>query len=108
PFGIQNFTVHVTTDESKALNELTGPRVVISASGMASGGRILHHLYRALPDPHATVIFTGYQGAGTLGYLLVHNAHTVHLFGDSLPVRAEIVALAGFSAHADRNDLKRW
>ncbi|HTX60454.1 MAG TPA: MBL fold metallo-hydrolase [Verrucomicrobiae bacterium] len=108
PFGIEHFTVHVTTEESKALNDLSGPRVVISASGMAAGGRILHHLHRALPDPHATIVFTGYQGAGTLGYLLVHGAHTVHLYGDALPVRAKIVLLEGFSAHADRNDLRRW
>lgn len=108
PFGLQHLTVHVTTDESKQLNTLKGPFVVVSASGMASGGRILHHLHRALPDKTATIIFTGYQGAGTLGYNLVHGAHTIHLFGDALPVHAKLVALAGFSAHADRNDLKRW
>lgn len=108
PFGLQHLTVHVTTEESKQLNTLKGPFAVISASGMAAGGRILHHLHRALPDPTATIVFTGYQGAGTLGYLLVHDAHTIHLLGDALPVRAKIVALAGFSAHADRNDLKRW
>jgi metallo-beta-lactamase family protein len=108
PFGIADFTVHVTTEESKALNDVKGPHVVISASGMASGGRILHHLHRALPDPTATIVFTGYQGAGTLGYLLVHDAHTVKIYGDSLPIRAKIVPLAGFSAHADQSDFKRW
>jgi len=108
PFGVQHLTVHVTTDESKQLNTLPGPFVVVSASGMVSGGRVLHHLHRALPDKNATIIFTGFQGAGTLGYNLVHGAHTIHLFGDALPVHASIVALAGFSAHADRNDLKRW
>jgi metallo-beta-lactamase family protein len=108
PLGVRNLTVHVTTDESKELNTLPGPFVVISASGMASGGRVLHHLHRALPDPTATVVFTGYQGAGTLGYNLVHGAHSARIFGDTLPVRAKIVPLAGFSAHADRNDLQRW
>ena len=108
PFGVRNFTLAVTTDESKALNALTGPAVVISASGMASGGRILHHLHNHLADPASTIVFPGYQGAGTLGFLLTHEAHSVHIFGDTLPVRAAIVHLAGFSAHADQNDLKRW
>ncbi len=108
PFGVRNFTMHVTTDESKALNTLEGPGVIISASGMASGGRILHHLHNHLPDPSATIVFPGYQGAGTLGFLLTHDAHSVRIFGDTLPVRAKIVHLSGFSAHADQNDLKRW
>lgn len=108
PFGVQNFTVHVTTDESKVLNTLKGPFVVISASGMASGGRVLHHLHRAIPDPKASIVLCGYQSAGTLGYLLVHNAHAVRIYGDTLPVRAHIANLTGFSAHADRNDLHRW
>lgn len=108
PFGVQHFTLHVTTDESKELNTLRGPFVVISASGMAAGGRVLHHLHRALPDPSASVVLCGYQSAGTLGYLLVHGAHTVRIYGDALPIRAQVVNLAGFSAHADRNDLHRW
>ncbi|MEO6834728.1 MAG: MBL fold metallo-hydrolase [Candidatus Tumulicola sp.] len=108
PFGIRNFTVHVTTDESKQLNSLTGSAVIVSASGMASGGRILHHLHNHLADPNATVIFPGYQSAGTLGFLLVHDAHSVRIYGDTLPVLAKIVHLAGFSAHADQHDLKRW
>ena len=108
PFGVQNFHLHVTTDESKALNQVEGPHIVISASGMASGGRILHHLHNHLPQRNATVIFPGYQSAGTIGYFLTHGAHTIHLYGDSLPVRAAIVHLEGFSAHADQNELKRW
>jgi metallo-beta-lactamase family protein len=108
PFGVRNFTLHVTTDESKALDALTGPAVVISASGMASGGRILHHLHNHLADPTATIVFPGYQGAGTLGFLLTHDAHSVRIFGDTLPVRATIVHLSGFSAHADQTNLKRW
>ncbi len=108
PFGVQNFHAHRTTDESKALNHVAGPHIIISASGMASGGRILHHLYNHLADPKATIIFPGYQSAGTLGYYLTHGAHTIHLYGDSLPVRAQILHLEGFSAHADQNELKRW
>ncbi|MBV8117538.1 MAG: MBL fold metallo-hydrolase [Candidatus Eremiobacteraeota bacterium] len=108
PFGVANFSLARTTDESKALNALTGPAVVISASGMASGGRILHHLHNHLGDAKATIIFPGYQSAGTLGFLLTHDAHSVRIFGDTLPVLAKIVHLSGFSAHADQNDLKRW
>ncbi len=108
PFGIQNFKVCITSDDSKALNAIHDPCVIISASGMASGGRILHHLHNRLGDSTATVIFAGYQSAGTLGYLMIHGAHTIRIFGDSLPIKAGIVHLSGFSAHADQNDLKRW
>lgn len=108
PFGVRNLTVHVTAEDSKRLNHVTGPHVIISASGMASGGRILHHLHNHLSDRRATIIFTGYQSAGTLGYILTHSPHTITLYGDSLPVRAAIVSLAGFSGHADRDELTRW
>lgn len=108
PFGCKNFTVHRTTDESKALNGVKGPHVIISASGMAAGGRVLHHIHNNLSDPTASIIFVGYQGAGTLGFLLVHGAHTVKILGDSLPVRCQLLNLQGYSAHADKNDFKRW
>ncbi len=108
PFGLRNLTVHVTTEQSKELNHVTGPHVIVSASGMASGGRILHHLHNHLSDSKATILFAGYQGAGTLGYILTHHAHTVSLYGDALVVRAAIDHISGFSAHADRNDLLRW
>lgn len=108
PFGVANFQLSVTTEQSKGLNDLDRPALIISASGMASGGRVLHHLHNRLSDPTATVIFAGYQSAGTLGFLLVHGAHTLHIFGDAVPVLAKIVHLSGFSAHADQNDLRRW
>lgn len=75
---------------------------------MASGGRILHHLHNHIGDSRATIVFVGYQSVGTFGYILTHNPHTVRLYGDSLPVRAKIAELKGFSAHADRHDLQRW
>jgi metallo-beta-lactamase family protein len=108
PFGVRNFTMHVTTEESKALNSVTGPHVIVSASGMASGGRVLHHLHNNLGDPKATVIFPGYQSLGTLGYILTRGAKRVTLYNDTIPVAATILHLAGFSAHADRNELHRW
>nr|MDP9107180.1 MBL fold metallo-hydrolase [Candidatus Eremiobacteraeota bacterium] len=108
PFGCAGVTVHVTTDESKALNALTGPAIIISSSGMASGGRILHHLHNHIPDPTATIVFVGFQGPGTLGNLMVHGARTARIYGDVLDVRAAVVNLSGYSAHADQAELLRW
>lgn len=107
-FGCANLTIHVTAEDSKRLNDVTGPHVIVSASGMAAGGRILHHLHNHLADPKASIVFVGYQGAGTLGFLLVHGAHTIKILGDALPVRAQILSLQGYSAHADKNDFTRW
>lgn len=108
PFGVQNLTIHETTDESKQLNDVRGPHIIISASGMASGGRILHHLHNNIADPKATIVFAGYQSAGTLGFVMTHKPHTVSLYGDALPLRATVVQISGFSGHADQNELKRW
>ncbi len=108
PFGCSDVTVHVTTEESKQLNDLAGPAIIIAASGMASGGRILHHLHNHIPDPTATIVFAGFQGPGTLGNILVHGASTVRIFGDTLEVRATIVNPSGYSAHADQAELLRW
>ncbi len=108
PFGVRNFTEHVTTQESKALNDVQGPHLILSASGMASGGRVLHHLHNNIGDPKATIIFPGYQSLGTLGYILTHGAKTATLYNDVIPIRAALVHLSGFSAHADRNELHRW
>jgi metallo-beta-lactamase family protein len=107
-FGVRNFSLAVTTDESKALNHLGGPNLIISASGMASGGRVLHHLHNHLAEATSTVIFVGYQSVGSLGFLITHGAKTIHLYGDVLPIRATIVDLPGFSAHADETDFTRW
>ena len=108
PFGCSNVTVHVTTDESKALNALKGPAIIIASSGMASGGRILHHLHNHIPDPTATIVFVGFQGPGTLGNLMINGAKTVKIFGDPLDVKAAVVSLKGYSAHADQSELLRW
>ncbi|MBV9408841.1 MAG: MBL fold metallo-hydrolase [Candidatus Eremiobacteraeota bacterium] len=108
PFGCRNVTVHVTTDESKQLNHLDGPAIVIASSGMATGGRILHHLHNQLANPRSTIVFPGFQGPGTLGNALVHGAPTAHILGDTLPVRAAISNPSGYSAHADQAELLRW
>ena len=95
-------------EESRSLNDLSGPMIVISASGMATGGRILHHLKLRLPDPTTTVLLAGFQAAGTRGRALHDGAATVRIHGSDVPVRARVITLDGLSAHADRDDLLRW
>lgn len=95
-------------EESKALNQLRWPSIIISASGMATGGRVLHHLKAYAPDPRNTILFAGYQAAGTRGASLVGGARTVKVFGEYVPVRAEVANLDMLSAHADQDELVRW
>ena len=108
PFGCENLTVAIETEQSKAINRVRGPHIIVSASGMAAGGRVLHHLYNHVSDPHATLLFVGYQSAGTLGYFLTHGAETIRIFGDTLPVRAAVGQISGYSAHADRDEIQHW
>lgn len=97
-----------TPDESKTLNRIAGPAIIISASGMATGGRILHHLKQRLPDVRTMVLLVGYQAAGTRGRSLQDGAKHVRIHGADVPVRARIETLHGLSAHADRNEILRW
>lgn len=97
-----------TPEESRSLNELGFPSIVISASGMATGGRVLHHLARCLPDVHCTVILPGYQAEGTRGRQLADGARTVKMLGRYVPVRARVVVIDAFSAHADADELVDW
>lgn len=85
-----------------------GPAIVLSASGMATGGRVLHHLERRLPDPRCTVALTGFQAVGTRGRRILEGERRVKLLGRYVPVRAEIADLTGFSVHADRSELLAW
>jgi metallo-beta-lactamase family protein len=95
-------------EASKALLEQRGPCVVISASGMATGGRVLHHLRARLPDPRNAVLLVGYQVPGTRGWRLLAGERALKMHGRYVPVRAEIVDLAGFSAHADGSEIVDW
>jgi metallo-beta-lactamase family protein len=104
----RNVISHATVEESKALNSFHGPGILISSSGMLTGGRILHHLKRLLPDPRNTVALVGYQAAGTRGRALQDHAATIPIHGEQVPVRAAIADLCGFSGHADTNELLRW
>jgi len=100
--------VSATSADSRRLNDLDGPAVLIAGSGMATGGRILHHLRRRLPDARTTVLFAGYQAAGTRGRFLRDGADTLRIFGEDVPVRATILATDALSAHADQGELLRW
>ena len=95
-------------DESKRLNTNHMPKIIISASGMATGGRILHHLKNYLPDRRSTVVLAGFQAGGTRGAALRDGATEIKIHGGYVPVRAEVVSLDMFSAHADRDELMRW
>jgi metallo-beta-lactamase family protein len=101
-------TIVNDVEESKRLNHLRWPSIIVSASGMASGGRVLHHLKAYAPDPRNTVLFVGFQAAGTRGAALVGGATSVKIHGQYVPVRAEVAHLDNFSAHADRDGLLRW
>lgn len=102
--------VHMTrtAEESKKINDVVAPCIIISASGMASGGRILHHLARRLPDSRSAVILAGYQAEGTRGRQLLEHAKFLRIHGEEIPVRAEVCDLGQFSAHAGRDELVRW
>lgn len=107
PFAPRLFHLSRTVEESKGLNT-DGPGVIVAGSGMATGGRILHHLKRLLPDPRTTVLFVGYQAAGTRGRLLRDGATTIKMLGETVPVRARIEVSDSYSAHADRGEILRW
>jgi metallo-beta-lactamase family protein len=108
PLRSSEFRLARTPDESRAINRIEGAVVIISASGMAAGGRVLHHLRRRLPDPRTTVVLVGYQVVGTRGRQLEDGASSIRIFGELVSVRARVETIHGLSAHADADGLLRW
>lgn len=104
------YEVHLTraAEDSKKINDVKDPCVIISASGMATGGRVLHHLVQRLPDARNAVLLCGYQAEGTGGRALQDGVKTLRIFGQSVPVLAEVVNMGQFSAHAGQSELVRW
>jgi metallo-beta-lactamase family protein len=94
--------------DSKKLNTMPGPAVIIAASGMAESGRILHHLANHIGDHKTLVLFVGFQAEHTLGRRIQEGAKVVKIYGDQYEVRAGVETLGGYSAHADRNELRQW
>jgi len=100
--------LHRTVHESKQLNAMDGPRVIIASSGMMTGGRILHHLVRRLPNHNNLVLLTGYQAVGTRGRALQDGAATLRMHGQDVHVEAQVMTVEGLSSHADRTEILRW
>lgn len=107
-FGFERLEFTRDTNASKALNQRHGPMVIIAASGMAESGRILHHLANGAPDPRNTILIVGFQADHTLGRRIVEWRPMIKVFGEEIPLRASVEVLNGYSAHADRTELKRW
>ena len=97
-----------SVEDSKALTTRSGPIIVLSASGMLAGGRVLHHLFQVAPDHRNTILLAGFQAAGTRGEALLRGATTVRVFGEDVPVRARVVHIDSLSAHADADELIGW
>jgi metallo-beta-lactamase family protein len=108
PLRTHSMITASSRDESKRLNESKGARVIISASGMMTGGRVLHHALRMVPDPNATIVFVGYQAAGTTGRRIQDGEREVKILGHWVPVRCRLAKIGGFSAHADWKEVLHW
>ena len=108
PLTWQNFVFDTNVEESKKINESRFPMIIVSSSGMASGGRIQHHLAQRLPDPKNLVLFVGFQAPGTRGAAIKGGAKSIKIFGEEVPIRAQVAALEQFSDHADTPELLEW
>ncbi len=108
PLTWPGFTFASTAEQSKRINAVKTPSIIVSSSGMVTGGRILHHLAQRLPDPKNTVVFIGFQAPGTRGFTIKSGAREVKIFGDVVPIRAQVAALEQFSDHADTPELLQW
>jgi metallo-beta-lactamase family protein len=108
PLTWSGFSFASTAQESKKINGTHDPCIIVSSSGMVTGGRVLHHLALRLPDPKNTVIFIGYQAPGTRGFTIKSGAPQVKIYGDMVPIRAQVAAIEQFSDHADPPELLKW
>ncbi len=107
-FDFPGLKMTATTEESKAINDISPPKIIIAGSGMSQGGRILHHEIRYLPDPKSAILFVAYQVDGSLGRRIQKGEKEVKIFGQSVPVNCHVENLSGFSAHADQPGLLKW
>ena len=108
PFDLPGLKLTRTAQESKAINHIRGSCIIMAGAGMCNGGRIKHHLTRNITRPESTILFVGYQAAGTLGRQIADGAKEVRILGQTYPVRARVARLDGCSGHADRDELLRW
>ncbi len=108
PFELPHLNFTMQAGESRNINEVAGPAIIISASGMCNAGRIRHHLRNNIWKPGASIVFVGYQGVGTPGRKIVEKAKSITLFGDDIPIAAKIFTIGGFSAHAGQSQLLEW
>jgi metallo-beta-lactamase family protein len=108
PLRTRSMMTCSSKEESKRLNKVQGPRVIISASGMMTGGRVLHHALRMLPDPNTTLVFVGYQAAGTPGRRILNGEKEIKILGQRVPVNCRIARIGSFSAHADWQEILHW
>jgi len=106
--NVKNVHLTRTVEDSKKINDVTTPCIIISASGMITGGRVLHHLAKRLPDSRSAVLLVGYQAEGSGGRALQNGAKFLQIHGEQIPVRAEVVDIAQLSAHAGKSELLRW
>ncbi len=108
PFDLPKLNYTMQADQSRLLNDLVGPAIIISASGMCNAGRIRHHLRHNIWKTGASIVFVGYQSVGTPGRKIVEKAASIRLFGDDIPIAAKIFTIGGFSAHAGQSQLLEW
>ncbi|MFA6354590.1 MAG: MBL fold metallo-hydrolase [Candidatus Paceibacterota bacterium] len=106
--NFKGLTFTPTTEDSKRINDVPAPKVIIAGSGMSNGGRVLHHEFRYLPDPKSMLLLVGYQAEGSMGRQLLEGAKAVRIFGEEVPVHAKVRMISGYSAHADQPRLLDW
>lgn len=107
-FNFPGLKMTLTTEESRAINDIKPPKVIIAGAGMSNAGRILHHERRYLPDPKSTLLIVGYQAKGSLGRLLLDGAKKVRMFGEDVEVNCRVRTASSYSAHADQSQLMEW